>query len=261
MWYSAPPDCYLTTPANGRAHRACRFSSPSTVMFMSLISHLVSAWFAFLLPSFATYKALARLPQSEPDVQRWGMYWSVVGAFVAFEYIAEWFISWFPFYWECKTLFLLYLALPQTEGSTYIYQNYLRPFLAKNEAALDDGIVALQRNAFGFIQQKLTDLLTLAANALNKQGNTQGHSGQPQQGANPLQTAASLWQTYGGSLLGALQQQQRSAATATGATQHPATTPNLTPRHSGASNASSPSAELKTPTPPFPVPHHFTPSQ
>ncbi len=54
-----------------------------------------SAWFAFLLPSYATFKALSHRPLSEPELQRWTMYWSVVGAFVAFEYAAEWLISWY----------------------------------------------------------------------------------------------------------------------------------------------------------------------
>lgn len=73
------------------------------------------------------------------------MYWSVVGAFVALEYVAEWVISWyvhlfqnhcqsaefvvrFPFYWELKTLFLLYLALPQTQvSSLLVIRTYMEP--------------------------------------------------------------------------------------------------------------------------------------
>ena len=95
-----------------------------------------SAWFAFLLPCYSTFKVLSHQPVSEPDIQKWAMYWSVIGAFVAFEYLAEWLISWqvifpplapcdhltlallpsrLPFYWELKTAFLLFLSLPQTQ--------------------------------------------------------------------------------------------------------------------------------------------------
>ena len=84
-------------------------------MLMSMISHLLrrvccscdqhahppcshapprSAWFAFLLPSYATWKALAHRPVSEPDLERWCMYWAVVGAFVAFEYVTGWILDW-----------------------------------------------------------------------------------------------------------------------------------------------------------------------
>ena len=53
-----------------------------------------SAWFAFLLPSYATWKALAHRPVSEPELERWCMYWAVVGAFVAFEYVTGWLLDW-----------------------------------------------------------------------------------------------------------------------------------------------------------------------
>jgi receptor expression-enhancing protein 1/2/3/4 len=89
------------------------------------------------------------------------MYWTVIGAFVAFEYLAEWLISWLPFYWELKTIFLLFLSLPQTEGSTYIYNAYLQPFLVRNEADLDAGIVRIQRNVLTFVQEKISALWAL----------------------------------------------------------------------------------------------------
>jgi hypothetical protein len=58
---------------------------------------------------------------------------SIVGALVGLEYALEWLVSWWesftvyhrqwlmftslrvPFYWELKTIFVLYLALPQTQ--------------------------------------------------------------------------------------------------------------------------------------------------
>lgn len=91
-----------------------------------------SGWFAFLLPSYHTFKALKQRPFSEPEIERLATYWAVVGAFVALEYSGEWLFSWyvfiappalilsktyvrFPFYWELKTVFLLFLSLPQTQ--------------------------------------------------------------------------------------------------------------------------------------------------
>ncbi|GLB35989.1 putative TB2/DP1, HVA22 family protein [Lyophyllum shimeji] len=63
-------------------------------MLTSLVSHAVSAWFAFLLPCYATFKVLAHRPLSEPDLQRWSMYWTVIGVFLTFEHLGEWLISW-----------------------------------------------------------------------------------------------------------------------------------------------------------------------
>lgn len=42
-----------------------------------------------------------------------------------------------PFYTPAKTLFLLYLSLPYTQGSSYIYTNHLHPFLLANEPEID----------------------------------------------------------------------------------------------------------------------------
>ncbi|KAF5312646.1 hypothetical protein D9619_002888 [Psilocybe cf. subviscida] len=130
-------------------------------MFISILSRLLSAWFAFLLPCYATFKALSNRPLLEPDLHKLSMYWATIGAFVAFEYTLEWSISWLPFYWELKTLFLLFLSLPQTQGSTYIYTTYLQPFFSKNERDLDAGLVAMQRNVLAFIQAKATSLWDL----------------------------------------------------------------------------------------------------
>ncbi|EMD41926.1 hypothetical protein CERSUDRAFT_90515 [Gelatoporia subvermispora B] len=184
-------------------------------MLVSMISHLLSAWFAFLLPCFATWKALAHRPVSEPELEHWAKYWTVVGAFIAFEYVAEWFISWVPFYWETKTVFLLFLSLPQTQGSTWIFHTYLHPYFAKNEASIDAGIAAAQSNALTFVQTRLTalwqilwDLATKGAPAA--QGQAQGTITSGVRAApNPLDMAKGLWNSFGPSVLGAFQQPPR----------------------------------------------------
>lgn len=139
------------------------------------------------------------------------MYWTVVGAFVAVEYVAEWFISWFPFYWELKTVVLLFLSLPQTQGSTYVYQTYVHPYFSRNEADLDASIIALQSSALGFITTRLTQLwealLRLANKAPIPQPNSQQSSqpsAQPAM-ANPLGLARGLWDSYGPTVMGAVQ--------------------------------------------------------
>jgi len=53
-----------------------------------------SAWFAFFLPCYATFKVLSHRPVDVAELQKYAMYWSVIGTVVAFEYVAEWLISW-----------------------------------------------------------------------------------------------------------------------------------------------------------------------
>jgi hypothetical protein len=56
---------------------------------------LCSAWFAFLIPCYSTWKALSHRPISDPELERWGMYWVCVGGLVAFENVAQWLVSWY----------------------------------------------------------------------------------------------------------------------------------------------------------------------
>lgn len=69
------------------------------------VSLLLFAWIAarsataaFLYPGYASYKTLSQRPASEDELERWLMYWSVLGFVVSAEYFAEWIISWSVLY-------------------------------------------------------------------------------------------------------------------------------------------------------------------
>ncbi|KAM5533972.1 hypothetical protein V8D89_012397 [Ganoderma adspersum] len=192
-------------------------------MLMSFISHVLSAWFAFLLPSYGTWKALTHRPLAEPDLERWCMYWSVVGAFVAVEYVTGFILDWVPFYWEARTVFLLFLSLPQTQGSTWVYQTYFHPFLTKNQADIDANIAAAQSNALSFIQSRVQvfwqtfwDLATKNQARVTAGGAPAAPGAAPSApqlpaGGNYADVARGLWSSYGSSLIGAFQQAARPA--------------------------------------------------
>ena len=57
-------------------------------------SNPYSGWFTFLLPSYWTFKTLKQRPLDEREIEKWASYWIVIGALVAFEYTAEWLLSW-----------------------------------------------------------------------------------------------------------------------------------------------------------------------
>ena len=84
-------------------HHVCNhisFAKVRPTLFLSDIpcNAIYSAWFAFFIPCYATFKTLSNRPISESELQKWAMYWSVIGAFVAFEYVTEWFISWYALF-------------------------------------------------------------------------------------------------------------------------------------------------------------------
>ncbi|CAL1695068.1 unnamed protein product [Somion occarium] len=160
-------------------------------MFMSIVSHLLSAWFAFLLPCFGTWKALSHRPLSEPEIERWGMYWTVIGAFVTLEYVAEWL------------------------GSTWVYQTYLHPFFSKNEEEIQAGIVSAQSNALTFLQTSFGKLYDAVMRIITKTPPAQAppSPGAPAQppAASPFAFAKGLWDTYGPAAVGAVQRYTQSA--------------------------------------------------
>ncbi|TBU49950.1 TB2/DP1, HVA22 family-domain-containing protein [Dichomitus squalens] len=246
-------------------------------MLTSFISHVLSAWFAFLLPSYGTWKALTHRPVSEPDLERWCMYWAVVGAFVAVEYVTGFILDWVPFYWEARTVFLLFLSLPQTQGSTWVYQTYFHPFLTKNQADIDASLAAAQSNALSFIQSRLQvfwqtfwDLATKnqARAPTGAPGAAPSAPQQPAGAANYAELARGLWASYGSSLIGAVQQAARPA-TGAQAGAAAASRPAPTPYDVGSStsvqahqnsfssemvNNFSPSSSASNVPPPFPEP-------
>lgn len=91
-----------TNRASRHRPRSLPCSSPSSPTssgtcnpFPPSFSHppLPSAWFAFALPCYSTYKALAHSASAD-TLQALAMYWAVIGAFVAFEQTLGLFLSW-----------------------------------------------------------------------------------------------------------------------------------------------------------------------
>jgi len=92
----------------------------------------------------------------------------VIAPIVAFEYTTEWLLCWFPFYWEIKTLLLLYLSIPQFEGSTYVYKTYLEPYLVQNESDIDASIASARYETLQFVQSRFSALWDIVYSLLSK---------------------------------------------------------------------------------------------
>jgi len=94
--------------------------------------------FGTLYPAYASYKAIKT--RSNKEYLKWMMYWIVMAFFSCAETVADTFIAWFPFYYELKILFVLWLLSPATKGSTIIYRKIVHPQLAKRETEIDSYI-------------------------------------------------------------------------------------------------------------------------
>jgi receptor expression-enhancing protein 1/2/3/4 len=133
-----------------------------------------------------------------------------------------------PFYSTIKAIFLLYLALPQTQGATYVYQNHLRPFFAKHEQQIDQTIAEVRARVYRFLQDKARGAWhsILGALAPGTEGTTAQQGPIPtgptqppptmnNPAGGPAQLISSLWTSYGPSILagGAALINQTAAAT------------------------------------------------
>jgi len=159
------------------------------------------------------------------------MYWSVLGCIVGVEYVAEWAVSWIPFYYTTKTLFLLYLALPQTRGSSYLYINHLQPFFHTYENQIDATIASLKARLYAFVQEKLRTLWDQVAQTVGQQPQQQPAAA-PIEGTGPGALISTFWRSYGptiiatgAALLPKPTEQSGRSNTASNAFHTPGTTP------------------------------------
>lgn len=114
-------------------------------------------------------------------------------------------------YYLMKTVFLLYLVLPQTRGSSYIYINHLQPFLHSHESQIDATLATLKARLYAFVQERFRALWDQLVGAIGQQNQVQyaptgGVSvgappslGDPVSG--PAQLVAGLWRSYGPTIL------------------------------------------------------------
>jgi len=101
------------------------------LIFINALAAPVSNLVGWALPAYLSFKAIES-PGAEDDIQ-WLTYWVVFGFFNFLESIALRMVLYYlPFFYAFKTLFILWLQLPQTRGARTFYLSVLRPIMANN---------------------------------------------------------------------------------------------------------------------------------
>ncbi|NXW91660.1 REEP4 protein, partial [Alopecoenas beccarii] len=96
---------------------------------------------------------------------RWMMYWIVFALFSAAETFTDLLISWFPFYYEMKMAFVIWLLSPYTRGSSLIYRKFVHPTLSRKEKEIDTCIVQARERSYEMMVRFGKRGLNLAATA------------------------------------------------------------------------------------------------
>ncbi|XP_041066064.1 receptor expression-enhancing protein 1-like isoform X1 [Carcharodon carcharias] len=91
--------------------------------------------FGTLYPAYTSYKAVKT--KNVKEYVRWMMYWIVFAIFTTVETFMDIFVSWFPFYYEIKVAFIVWLLSPYTKGASMIYRKFIHPTLSSKEKEID----------------------------------------------------------------------------------------------------------------------------
>ncbi|KAE8712629.1 HVA22-like protein i [Hibiscus syriacus] len=103
--------------------------------------------FGYAYPSYECYKTVE---MNKPDIEQlrfWCKYWILVALLTVSERIGDAFVSWVPMYSEAKLAFFIYLWYPKTRGTSYVYESFFRPYIAKHENEIDRNLLELRTRA------------------------------------------------------------------------------------------------------------------
>ncbi|XP_070668556.1 putative HVA22-like protein g [Malus domestica] len=101
----------------------------------------------YAYPAYECYKTVEKNKPEIEQLRFWCQYWILVAVLTVCERVGYAFVSWVPMYSEAKLLFVIYLWFPKTKGTSYVYDSFFRPYLAKHENEIDRNLLELRTRA------------------------------------------------------------------------------------------------------------------
>lgn len=159
-------------------------------MVSALLSRCLILILGTLYPAYRSYKAIKNKDLREHV--KWMMYWIVFALFTTLETFLDVFVSWFPFYYEIKIIFILWVLSPATRGSSILYKKVVHPMLIAREKEIDEMIEKTKVQGYStFIQ-----LFTQAFNYASTLFMNSAMRGQTMLGAQIKNTISAIDDTY-----------------------------------------------------------------
>ncbi|XBW37839.1 hypothetical protein QEN19_003414 [Hanseniaspora menglaensis] len=116
-------------PRSFLVYGAILFYTFLVILDMGGLGQILCNTIGFIYPSYLSLKALKTV--SKNDDTELLVYWVVYGFFNVIEFWSKSILGWIPFYFFFKTLFLIYIAVPQTKGANFVYNKFIVPVSEK----------------------------------------------------------------------------------------------------------------------------------
>eukprot|EP00730_Choanoeca_flexa_P001356 TRINITY_DN1059_c0_g1_i1.p1 TRINITY_DN1059_c0_g1~~TRINITY_DN1059_c0_g1_i1.p1 ORF type:complete len:155 (+),score=34.36 TRINITY_DN1059_c0_g1_i1:125-589(+) len=137
-------------------------------MVTALFAHAASSFLGTLWPAYKSYKAIKN--RDIKEYKRWMQYWTCFGLFLVIEMIADFFVWWFPFYYEAKLLVVVYLLVPYFHGPTTIFSKVVKPTLDHHEQDIDSVLLQLDKHGYALLPKVLDFIRVNVLGILVSQG-------------------------------------------------------------------------------------------
>lgn len=98
------------------------------LVFFNIGSEFLVNTAGFGLPAYYSLNALFSVTPTD-DIQ-WLTYWIVYAFLTVIESLVN-AAYWFPFYFTFKFVFIMWMALPQTQGAVVVFRSVLEPVFAR----------------------------------------------------------------------------------------------------------------------------------
>ncbi|KAE8768103.1 putative HVA22-like protein g [Hordeum vulgare] len=113
----------------------------------SFITRALILVLGYAYPAYDCYKTVELNRPEIEQLRFWCQYWILLAMLTVFERIGDNFISWLPMYSEAKLAFIVYLWYPKTQGTSYVYESFFKPYIAKHESEIDRNLLELRTRA------------------------------------------------------------------------------------------------------------------